>query len=83
VEEYVQQRKNSAASRKNKRGSAPTKPLEATLKITDLFSETQYFTGLQGFETGGFTNGKLVCTLKGNLAIKAYFLLLLSKRMIC
>jgi len=77
VEEYAQQRTNS---KKNKRGSAPSNPSEATLKITELFSQTLSFTGLQGFETGGFTNGKIVCTFKSKLAMKAYFLLLVVKK---
>ena len=58
-------------------GPAPSNPSEATLKIIEMFSETPSFTGLQGFETGGFTNGQcngnLVCSVKSKLAIKVYF----------
>ena len=59
---------------------APSNPSETTLKITEMFSETPSFNGLQGFETGGFTNGNLVCALKSKLAIKAYLLLLVVKK---
>ena len=63
-------------------GPAPSNPNEATLKIIEMFSETPSFTGLQGFETGEFTNGNLFCALKSKQAIKAYFLLLLLKKTI-
>ena len=59
--------------RKTGGGPAPSNPSEATLKIIEMFSETPSFTGLQGFETGGFTNGNLVWALKSKLATKAYF----------
>ena len=61
-------------------GPAPSNPSEATLKIIEMFSETPSFTGLQGFETGGFTNGNLLCALKSKLAIKVYFSLLVVKK---
>ena len=62
------------------RRPARSNPLEATLKIIEIFSKTPSFTGLEGFETGGFTDGNLVCALKSKLAIKAYFSLLVVKK---
>ena len=50
------------------------------MKIIEMLSDTPSFTGLQGFETGGFTNGNLVCALESKLAIKAYFSLLVVKK---
>lgn len=38
---------------------APSQPLETTLKIIDIFCQLMSFTGLQGFETGGFANGNI------------------------
>ena len=40
-------------------GPTPPKPSEATLKIIEIFSETPFFTGLQGFETGKFAGGNV------------------------
>ena len=61
-------------------GPAPSNPSEATLKIIEMFSETPSLTGLQDFETGGFTNRNIVCALKSKLAIKAYFSLSVTSK---
>ena len=76
-------RESSGSKKKQKktgRGPALSNPLEATLKIIEMFSDTPSFTGLQGFETVWCTNGNLVCTLKSKLAKKVYFLLLVVKK---
>lgn len=54
-------------------GPAPSNPSEATLKIIEMFSETPSFTGLQGFETGGFTNGNLFLRIKKQTSYKGVF----------
>ena len=63
-------------------GPAPSNPSEATLKIIELFSETPFFTGLQGFETGGFTSIKWqpCLRIKKQTSYKAVFSLLVVKK---
>ena len=63
-------------------GPAPSNPSEATLKIIEMFSETPSFTGLQGFETGGFTSikWKPCLRIKKQTSCKAVFSLLVVKK---
>jgi len=60
--------------KKTDRGPAPSNPSGATMKIIEMFHEPPSFTGLQGFETGGFTNRQPFLRIKKQTSYKEVFL---------